>query len=105
MHTPGLLLRTTRGLSLEREASVQFAVAHNLAVWAVAKAAQRKLVHILHAQLAPEGVFVGEVTVTGGVRGTPWDPNGTSAITPERVAQGAWDLYTSRAPGVWCTVL
>lgn len=41
--------------------------AMNLATLAVAKAAQRKLVHIMHKALAADGIYAAEVTVCGGV--------------------------------------
>jgi hypothetical protein len=45
------------------------AEAHNwgMVTLGVAKAAQRKLVHIMHKALAPDGIYVAEVTVMGGV--------------------------------------
>ena len=62
---------------------------------AVAKAAQHKLVGLLSARLAPSGVFVGEVVVTGMVKGTAFD-GGQATIEPDAVAGRFWDLYAAR---------
>jgi hypothetical protein len=58
----------------------------------VAKAAQHKLVGVLHAKLAPEGVFVGEVTVLGIVKGTAAD-RGQGTIEASAVAERFLTLY------------
>ena len=82
----GAILVTGGGLSLETDEFVDMAVQWGLATAAVAKAAQRKLVHILHRALKPRGVFVGEVTVHAVVRGTPgFDPEGKAPLTAEQV--------------------
>lgn len=61
------------------------------------QAAQRKFVHILHLTLKPKGIFVAEVTVMGTVRGTPFDPTGTSPLTAESIADTFHDVYVARA--------
>jgi hypothetical protein len=50
-------------MSLETERSAQVAVGWDSTALAVAKAAQRKLVHILHKGLAGDGIYGAEVTV------------------------------------------
>jgi NAD(P)-dependent dehydrogenase (short-subunit alcohol dehydrogenase family) len=62
----------------------------------VAKAAQHKLVGVLHAKLAPEGVFVGEVTVLGIVKGTAAD-RGRGTIEASAVAERLLTLYRERS--------
>lgn len=62
---------------------------------AVSKAAQHKVVGLLSAKLAPEGIFVGEVIVTGLVKGTAFD-TGHATIEPDAVAARFWDLFVAR---------
>lgn len=64
---------------------------------AIAKAALRKAVALLNKKLGRDGVFVGLVTVNGIVRGTAWDPDNTSDVTPELVADRFMGLYDARA--------
>jgi NADP-dependent 3-hydroxy acid dehydrogenase YdfG len=63
---------------------------------AVANAAKHKLVRLLSAKLQPEGVYVGEVTVAGTVKGTPWD-NGSATLESSTIAARFFDLYRSRS--------
>eukprot|EP00882_Tetradesmus_deserticola_P016461 GHRQ01017585.1.p2 GENE.GHRQ01017585.1~~GHRQ01017585.1.p2 ORF type:complete len:163 (+),score=46.46 GHRQ01017585.1:332-820(+) len=99
--TNGCVLVTGAGISLETDRSAQVAVGWDSAALAVAKAAQRKLVHILHKGLADDGIYVAEVTVKNLVAGTEYDPEGKSVLTPEAVAQQFWLLQQQREPGVW----
>lgn len=62
---------------------------------AVSKAAQHKLVGVLSAKLAPEGIYVGEVQVLGMVKGTAFD-RGAATIEPQTIAEKFWDLYAAR---------
>jgi NAD(P)-dependent dehydrogenase (short-subunit alcohol dehydrogenase family) len=66
---------------------------------AVAKAAQHKLVGVLHQKLRNEGVYVGEVTVVGLVKGTAWD-RGNATVEPDSVADKFWDIQ-KRREDVW----
>jgi NAD(P)-dependent dehydrogenase (short-subunit alcohol dehydrogenase family) len=53
---------------------------------AIGKAGLRSLGQSLHAELAPEGLHAGSVTVAGQVApGTPFDP--------DRIAQAFWDFH------------
>ncbi|MFC3747060.1 SDR family NAD(P)-dependent oxidoreductase [Paenibacillus sp. GCM10012306] len=55
----------------------------------IGKAAMRNLALTLAAELAPEGIFVGTVTISGVVQaGTDFDP--------ERIANVYWDLFEKR---------
>ena len=72
-----------------------FAVGMNAMGVAVANAAKAKLVGLLSARLKGEGVYVGEVTVAGAIRGTPTDP-GAGAIEGAAVAAAFWKLYQAR---------
>ena len=57
------------------------------------------LVGLLSQQLKADGVYVGEVIVTGPVKGTAWD-NGSAKIEASGVAQKFWDLYSARTDTV-----
>jgi hypothetical protein len=61
---------------------------------AVGNAAKRKLVGLLAERLRDEGVFVGEVNVAGGVRGTAWA--GEGGIDPAVIADRFWSLHRAR---------
>lgn len=62
---------------------------------AIAKSAQRKAVGVLHAKLAPLGVYVGEVTVSAIVKGTAAD-RGNGTLEAAAVGQRFWELYSER---------
>jgi NADP-dependent 3-hydroxy acid dehydrogenase YdfG len=61
---------------------------------ALANAAKYKLVGLLAQRLKGDGVYVGEVTVAGVVKGTPWASG--DAIEPSVIANRFWDLYQAR---------
>jgi NAD(P)-dependent dehydrogenase (short-subunit alcohol dehydrogenase family) len=61
---------------------------------ALANAAKRKLVGLLAARLAADGVYVGEVTIAGAVQGTAWAREG--GIESSRIAEAFWTLYQGR---------
>lgn len=63
---------------------------------AIAKAAQHKLAGLLHARLATEGVFVGEVIVLGMVKGTAFD-SGHASLEPSAIGAKFWELYRARS--------
>lgn len=62
---------------------------------ALANAAKRKLVGLLAQRLAADGVYVGEVTVAGAIKGTAWDSGG-QGIEGAAVAEKFWGLYQAR---------
>jgi NADP-dependent 3-hydroxy acid dehydrogenase YdfG len=62
----------------------------------IAKAAQHKLTGVLHQKLKDEGIYVGEVTVLGLVKGTAHD-RGNATIEPAAVAERFWELYGARS--------
>jgi len=62
----------------------------------VAKAAQHKLVGVLHAKLAPEGIFAGEVTVLGIVKGSAFD-RGRGTVEASAVAERFFTMYRERS--------
>ena len=62
---------------------------------AVTKAAQHKLVGLLHEKLQPEGVYVGEVMVLGVVKGTAFD-QGQGTLDASAIADEFWELHQKR---------
>ena len=62
---------------------------------ALANAAKAKLVGLLSAKLKSDGVYVGEVTIAGAIKGTPTD-TGAGAIEGSSVAEAFWKLYQAR---------
>jgi hypothetical protein len=50
---------------------------------------------LLAQQLKAEGVYVGEVMVTGAVKGSAWD-DGSSKLEASAIAQRFWDLFSAR---------
>ncbi len=91
----GALLVTGGGLGDASDSAAQLALDWGAASLALAKAGQRKLVHLLHLALRPRGVFAGEVTVCAAVRGTPWD-DGSASLTADAVAQAFARLHAQR---------
>jgi NADP-dependent 3-hydroxy acid dehydrogenase YdfG len=62
----------------------------------ITKAAQHKLVGVLHQKLKAEAIYVGEVTVLGLVKGTSHD-HGNATIEATTVAQRFWEIYGARS--------
>jgi NADP-dependent 3-hydroxy acid dehydrogenase YdfG len=62
----------------------------------ISKAAQHKLTGVLHQKLKDEGIYVGEVTVLGLVKGTSHD-RGNATIEAASVAERFWELYRARS--------
>lgn len=92
----GAVLVTGGGLSKYDAFIDAVAVQWNAMGLALGKAAQHKLVSLLHEKLAPKGVFVGEVTVLGIVKGTPFD-TGQATVEAATVADEFWKLLESRS--------
>ena len=63
---------------------------------AIGKAAQHKTVGLLSKSLQPEGVYVGEVVVTGLVKGTAFD-SGNATLEASTIAEKFWQLYRDRS--------
>ena len=92
----GAVLVTGGGLSFYDPKVDAMAVQWKVMGLAVAKAAQHKTVGLLHARLATEGVYVGEVVVLGIVKGSAFD-SGRGTLDPASIAEKFWDLYRRRA--------
>jgi NADP-dependent 3-hydroxy acid dehydrogenase YdfG len=91
----GAVLVTGGGLSRYDAGVNSVAVKWNVMGLALAKAAQHKLVGLLHEKLAPKGVYVGEVTVLGIVKGSAFD-HGNATLSPDTVAEAFSKLYQDR---------
>jgi NADP-dependent 3-hydroxy acid dehydrogenase YdfG len=63
---------------------------------AVVKAAQHKLAGLFAEKLRAEGIYVGEVVVTGLVKGTAFD-SGNATLEPAAIADKFFDLYSARS--------
>ena len=93
----GSVLVTGGGLSTYDAKVDATAVEWGASALAIAKAAQHKTAGVLHARLAREGVFVGEVVVHGLVKGTAFDSGGAT-LDPNEIADRFWELHTKRTP-------
>lgn len=91
----GAVLVTGGGLSAYDAAVDKRAVEWNVMGLSIAKAAQHKLVGLLHQKLAPDGVYAGEVTVHAVVKGSAFD-QGHGTLEASAVADAFWTLYTER---------
>eukprot|EP00834_Sanchytrium_tribonematis_P005009 NODE_277_length_10928_cov_0.583987.p7 type:complete len:229 gc:universal NODE_277_length_10928_cov_0.583987:9241-9927(+) len=91
----GAVLVTGGGLGVDHPMSTQMAINWKCGSFAINKAAQHKLVDLLHADLKPLGIYAGEVTVMSSVKGTPWD-DGSATITAENVAKLFVELFEKR---------
>jgi NADP-dependent 3-hydroxy acid dehydrogenase YdfG len=95
----GAVLVTGGGFALYDPKVDAMAAQWNAMGLAVAKAAQHKLVGVLHHRLASEGVYVGEVTVLGLVKGTQFAA-GDGGLDPADIAEAFFLLYERRSD-VW----
>jgi NADP-dependent 3-hydroxy acid dehydrogenase YdfG len=91
----GAVLVTNGGLGLSDDQVDASAVQWKSSGLAIANAAKHKLVRLLSKQLAPEGVYIGEVMVMNAVKGTAWD-NGSSQLEASAIADRFWQLYRER---------
>ena len=63
---------------------------------ALANAAKAKLVGLLSARLKAEGIYVGEVTIAGVVKGTGPEAPGFPTLEGADIADAFWRLYKAR---------
>lgn len=91
----GAVLVTNGGFGLPIDSIDEAGVKFGAMGLSIANAAKHKLVRLLVKQLAGDGIFVGEVMVTGTVKGTAWD-QGNATLEPATVAGKFWDLYQAR---------
>ncbi|NJK31819.1 MAG: SDR family NAD(P)-dependent oxidoreductase [Deltaproteobacteria bacterium] len=89
------LLITGGGFSFYSEQVDRMIVQWNTMGLALSKAAQHKLVGVLHHKLAGEGIYVGEVVVLGMVKGTAFD-GGHATLDAADIAREFWRIYEGR---------
>ncbi|KAI9348916.1 short-chain dehydrogenase/reductase SDR [Zopfochytrium polystomum] len=91
----GAILVTGGFLEEVAEGTAKLAVAWRFSTIVALKAALRKAVQVLNEELVESGVYAGEVTVMGAVKGTPFD-DGTATIEAAAVAERFEGLYEKR---------
>lgn len=74
----------------------QYAVGSNNMGLSLANAAKHKLVGLLSAKLAADGIYVGEVTIAGSIKGTSWAAGNPNPIEPSRVGDTFYTLFEQR---------
>lgn len=90
----GSVLVTNGGLGFDKPELHTIGVQWGVMGLSIANAAKRKLVALLALKLAPE-VYVGEVVVTGTVKGTAFD-QGNATLDPIDIAETFWTLAQGR---------
>jgi NAD(P)-dependent dehydrogenase (short-subunit alcohol dehydrogenase family) len=93
----GAILVTGGGFGYFDENIDKMVVQFNAMGLGVANAAKHKTMRLLHQKLAPEGIYVGEVTVLATVKGTAFD-SGSSTLEPAAVADAFWKMHQDRGP-------
>jgi NAD(P)-dependent dehydrogenase (short-subunit alcohol dehydrogenase family) len=91
----GAILVTNGGLGLPLPEADVMGIQFNAMGLAIANAAKHKLVRLLHLKLKPDGVYVGEIMVTGLVKGTVFD-QGNATLDPADIAKRFWEMYLER---------
>jgi NADP-dependent 3-hydroxy acid dehydrogenase YdfG len=91
----GAVLVTNGGLLFDDPSIDEMAVKWGAMGLAVSNAAKHKLVGLLIQKLKADGIYVGEVIVTGTVKGTAFD-SGSATLEPSLIGQKFWDLYSAR---------
>ena len=91
----GAVLVTNGGLLLDDPKINELGGTRNLMGLSMGNAAKHKLVGMLAAKLKADGVYVGEVIVTGTVKGSAFD-SGNGNLDGAVVAQKFWDLFQAR---------
>lgn len=89
------LLVTGGGFAFYAEQADAAAVQFNSMGLAIAKAAQHKAVGLLTQKLKADGIYVGEVVVTGLVKKTAFD-FGNANLEGAAVGEKFWELYQER---------
>ncbi len=92
----GAILVTNGGLLFDDPNINDVSAKRGLMGLALGNAAKHKLVGMLAAKLKPDDVYVGEVIVTGTIKGSAFD-TGHGNLDGSVVAQKFWDLYSARS--------
>lgn len=91
----GAVLVTNGNLAAFDRKIDAMAVQWNSMGLAIANAAKFKLVGLLTEKLRADEITIGEVVVSGLVKGTAWDTGGAT-IEPGAVADLFWEIYSGR---------
>ncbi|HEY3666743.1 MAG TPA: SDR family NAD(P)-dependent oxidoreductase [Polyangiaceae bacterium] len=91
----GALLVTGGGFAFYDPSVDAAATQFGAAGLAIGKAAQHKTVGLLSKALQSDGVYVGEVVVTGLVKGTAFD-SGNATLEASTIAERFWQLLQAR---------
>ena len=91
----GAVLVTNGGLGFFADAVDDMGVGWGVMGLSIANSAKHKAVRLLAKKLAGDGVYVGEVMVTGVVKGTAFD-SGNGTLDPAMIAGKFWDMYEAR---------
>lgn len=83
------------GFGLSDEAIDRFAVSFGGDGVALEAAAKSKLVGLLAERLRDDRIYVGEIVITGSVKGSPYA--GPNAIDPADIAERLWTMFQERA--------
>ena len=92
----GAVLVTGGGICLYDAKIDGMATSWSVAGLAIGKAAQHKTVGLLAAKLKSDDIYVGEVIVTGTVKGTAFDAAGHGTLEPSAIAERFWQLAQTR---------
>ncbi|MEO8706292.1 MAG: SDR family NAD(P)-dependent oxidoreductase [Kofleriaceae bacterium] len=92
----GAVLITNGGLGFFDPDVDAIGVQWNAMGLSIANSAKHKAARLLAIKLAPE-IYVGEVVVTGAVKGTAFD-HGNATLEPATIAERFWDLHEARSP-------
>ncbi len=90
----GAILVTNGALGEMNAQMDEYAISLKAMGVALANAAKDKLVGLLAQRLKGDGIYVGQVTIAGTIKGTPWE--NADSIEPSTVADRFWELYQAR---------
>ena len=93
--TKGAVLVTNGGLGFFDPKLDAMAVEWNAMGLSVANSAKHKAAAMLAHKLKPDGVYVGEIMVTGTIKGTAFD-QGNATIAASTISEKFWQLYQDR---------
>jgi NAD(P)-dependent dehydrogenase (short-subunit alcohol dehydrogenase family) len=93
--TKGAVLVTNGGLLFDDPKINELGGTRDLMGLSMGNAAKHKLVGMLSAKLKADDVYVGEVIVTGTIKGSAFD-SGNANLEGSVVAQKFWDLFQAR---------
>lgn len=91
----GAVLVTNGGLGLFDDKIDEVGVSWGAMGLSVANSAKHKTLRLLTKKLAADEVYVGEIVVTGTVKGTAFD-SGNATLEPSLIAERFWDLSQAR---------